>query len=177
VWRIPEQPSRGGRPTASFSRSGAQQVRRLSSQLRPLKAADLARVRRIERVAWILDQNFRLPGTRFRFGLDGIIGLIPGVGDVAMSLVSLYILYESRRLGASKRTLARMTGNVLLDLTLGSLPVVGDAIDFFYKSNSRNVRLLQRALEELDATDNADTIAPGEEQRAAIQTRHQRRRG
>ena len=108
--------------------------------------ATSAALQRIERLAYLLDARYRLPGTRFRFGLDGIVGLIPGIGDVATSAISAYIVYEGWRLGAPRRVLARMLGNLGFDAVVGAVPVIGDLIDVGYKANLRNVQLLQRHL-------------------------------
>lgn len=104
---------------------------------------------RLRTIARLLDARFGIPGTGLRFGLDSLLGLIPGLGDGAMALVSLYILVEAHRLGVRPVTLARMTGNVALDLGLGAVPVLGDIFDFFWKSNLRNVALLERDLARL----------------------------
>ena len=87
-----------------------------------------------------------MPGTTWRFGLDGIVGLIPGIGDTASALVSLYIVAEAWRLGVRKRTIARMLGNIALDSIIGAVPVAGDLFDFIWKSNAKNLRLAERDL-------------------------------
>lgn len=101
----------------------------------------------LERLAHLLDDRFRLPGTNLRFGLDGLLGLVPGVGDAVAGLIGLYLIRQARRHGAPGWLIARMLGNVGLDTLLGSVPLVGDLFDFAYKSNRRNVRLLLRHLE------------------------------
>lgn len=111
-----------------------------------LMPESLKRLRRLRRVARLLDSEFRIPGTRWRFGLDPVIGLVPGVGDAASAVLSLWIIAESRRLGAPSGTLTRMLLNVLTDTVAGSIPVVGDAFDAGYKANLRNLALLERAL-------------------------------
>lgn len=117
----------------------------------PPEAGDVARqadLERIERLAHWLDDRFRLPGTDIRVGLDGLLGLIPGVGDTATGLLSAYIVLEAWRLGVPNGKLARMAGNVLVDLALGSIPVLGDVFDIGFKANRRNVKLLRRHLLE-----------------------------
>lgn len=101
-----------------------------------------AAVRRLQRLAWLLDSSIALPGSKFRVGLDPILGLVPGVGDAISAGLSAYILVEASRLGTDKATLARMAGNVLVDMLVGAVPVVGDALDFAVKANRRNLRLL-----------------------------------
>lgn len=99
-------------------------------------------IRRLTRLARLMDVQFRLPGTKFRYGLDGLIGLIPGVGDVAGAAISGYIVLEAKRLGASNWILARMIGNVLIEVVIGAIPVLGDLFDIVFKANVRNLRLL-----------------------------------
>jgi hypothetical protein len=98
----------------------------------------------LELLARWTDTVFRIPGLNIRFGLDAIIGLIPGVGDVVTSLASLYILGAANRYNVPRITLARMAANILLDTLLGAIPIVGDVFDAFWKSNQRNVELLRR---------------------------------
>ena len=90
-----------------------------------------------------LDGLFRVPGTGWRFGLDAIIGLIPNVGDTLTSLASFYILFAGVRYGVPKITLLRMAVNIGLDYLVGSMPVIGDAFDFFWKSNQKNMDLIR----------------------------------
>lgn len=104
---------------------------------------------RLKRLFNLLDSRFRVPGTNWRFGLDGIVGLVPGVGDAAGALISLYIVAEAWRLGVRKRTIARMLGNVALDSLFGAVPLAGDLFDFLWKSNARNLRLAERDLARL----------------------------
>ncbi|HTH99264.1 MAG TPA: DUF4112 domain-containing protein, partial [Stellaceae bacterium] len=102
------------------------------------------RITRLRRLAWFIDAAFRLPGTRFRLGLNSLIGLPPGVGDAALAIVSLYFVFEAARLGAPRRLLARMLGNIAVEAALGAMPVVGDLLDVVWKANLRNVELLER---------------------------------
>jgi hypothetical protein len=99
--------------------------------------------RRLERLAWWLDSSIRVPRTNFRLGLDGLIGLIPGFGDVLGGVVSSYIIAEAARMGVPKSTLIRMAFNVLIEALIGLIPLVGDIFDIAWKANNRNVRLLQ----------------------------------
>lgn len=108
-------------------------------------AEDIAhRLRRVRRLAWILDAAFRLPGTRFRVGVDAIVGLLPVGGSVVMGLVSLYIVWEAWRLRAPTSLLARMVGNVLLETAVDTVPIAGDLFDAAFKANLRNVALLEQ---------------------------------
>lgn len=103
-----------------------------------------AQIRRLETLADWLDSRFRIPGTDLRFGLDSILGLLPGVGDSVTAIPGIYLVLCAQRLGASRPLLARMAFNVGLDLLLGAVPLVGDLFDFGFKSNRRNIELLKR---------------------------------
>jgi hypothetical protein len=115
-----------------------------------ISEAELARVeRRLERLAMTLDSAWSLPGTRFRFGADSLIGLIPGVGDMVTLGLSGYLVMEARRLGAPPAMLRRMAINVGLDAAIGAVPVLGDAFDVVFKANRRNMALLRDHLADL----------------------------
>jgi hypothetical protein len=105
------------------------------------------RIARIDALATLLDTAFILPGTNVRFGLDAIIGLVPGIGDVITTAMSLYIVHEARQLGAPRHVVLRMLANVMLDGLVGAVPVVGDAFDVLWRANRRNMRLLQSWLD------------------------------
>lgn len=104
-------------------------------------------LRRLEALATLLDSAFVIPGTNFRMGIDGLIGLVPVLGDLVTTAVSSYLIYEARRLGASKLTLMRMSGNVVVDGIIGAIPIVGDVFDLAFRANRRNVRILRAHLE------------------------------
>ena len=104
-------------------------------------------LRRARLLAVLLDDAIRVPGTKIRFGVDPIVGLIPCLGDVLGGLASAYIILEAARAGAPASVLLRMTMNVGVDTLVGSVPVAGDLFDFAWKSNSRNVQLLARHIE------------------------------
>lgn len=103
-------------------------------------------VRRTKRVAWLLDEAIRIPGTNRRVGLDPILGLLPFVGDFVTAFFSLYIVVEAIIAGAKKRTIVRMLVNIGLDVALGSVPVVGDIFDATWKANVKNRKLLEESL-------------------------------
>lgn len=109
---------------------------------------------RVRNLARLLDSSIALPGG-YRIGLDGLIGLVPGIGDAAAASISAYIVIQAARLGASTTTLIRMMGNILLELLVGIVPVLGDLFDFVWKANNRNVALLERKLDELEPDDAA----------------------
>jgi Domain of unknown function (DUF4112) len=106
-----------------------------------------ARIARIDALATLLDTAFVIPGTGIRFGLDGLIGLFPVIGDAITTALSLFIVHEAYQLGAPGHVIVRMLGNVALDGVLGAVPVVGDAFDVLWRANRRNVRLLVEWLE------------------------------
>lgn len=109
----------------------------------PEKQSGLLQARqRLERLAWLLDESFTLPGTNRRFGIDPLLGLIPGVGDLVGAGLSLYVIAEAARLGAPRGLLGRMVGNMAVEAIVGLVPVAGDLFDFYWKANSRNRDLL-----------------------------------
>lgn len=114
------------------------------------------KARNSKRVAWLLDECIRIPGTKIRFGLDPILGLIPYGGEAASTLVGAVVLGEAGKRGIPFRTLVRMGGNMILNAGVGTIPVLGDLFSFWFKSNSRNHRMLVHYLE----SDEADE-APG----------------
>jgi hypothetical protein len=91
---------------------------------------------------------WRIPGTRVRFGLDALIGWIPGIGDVMAAAASCVIVFASWRRGVAPVTLARMVANILLETAVGGVPVVGDVFHIFWKANRRNYRILMREKQE-----------------------------
>jgi hypothetical protein len=98
----------------------------------------------MEYIARWMDAKFRLPGTNFRFGLDGLLGLIPGVGDLSTFCISGYLVLLMARNGASGYVLARMILNIVIDGALGAIPIIGDAFDFVHKANLKNMRLMRQ---------------------------------
>ena len=127
---------------------------------RPDDAQVRAALRRVEQLAYWLDDRYQLPGTRFRIGLDGIVGLIPGVGDAVTSTLTAYIIYEAWRLGVPTSMLARMLANLGIDTVVGIVPVVGDLLDIGFKANRRNLRLLHRHLSERGVIEGKLAEAP-----------------
>jgi hypothetical protein len=105
------------------------------------------RLARLEAIAKLLDIAFVLPGTNIRYGIDGIIGLIPVVGDIIATALSLWLVREARALGAPWHITARMLGNVAIQGVAGSVPLAGDAFDVLFRANMRNARILRRWLE------------------------------
>lgn len=101
------------------------------------------RLRRLDKLSRLLDNAFAIPGTRFRIGLDGILGLIPGIGDATGAALSIYLIVQAARLGLPVSTLLRMVGNVALETVVGAVPIVGDIFDIVWKANIRNMALLR----------------------------------
>ena len=102
----------------------------------------------VERIAYLLDERFRIPGTKFRFGLDPILNLIPVAGDLSGFVLSATLILTMAKNGASGKIVALMGINALLDAAIGGIPVLGQVFDFFYKANSKNIRLLKEHYEE-----------------------------
>ena len=107
-----------------------------------------AALRRLQAVANLLDSAFVIPGTRQRVGIDAVIGLIPGLGDIATTALSSYIIWEARNLGVSRWALTRMLTNLGIHAAVGSLPLVGDLFDAFFRVNQRNMRILRAELDK-----------------------------
>src|ERR1700737_5071849 len=106
------------------------------------------RLARLDALAKLLDVAFILPGTNIRYGIDGIIGLIPVIGDLITTAISLWLVREARALGAPWHVPARMLGNVAVQGVIGTVPVAGDAFDVLFRANMRNVRLLRRWMDK-----------------------------
>jgi len=121
----------------------------------PTQADSLAR---ITLVANLLDSAFEIPGTKHRVGLDAVIGLVPGIGDAITTILSSYIIWEARQLGLPRWKIARMIGNVAVDTAIGAIPIAGDAFDFVFKANRRNLRIIhdhlgiKRGPQEIEGT-------------------------
>jgi hypothetical protein len=103
---------------------------------------DPRRMDRLRRVGWLLDNSIPIPGTRFRLGIDQLIGLVPGIGDLIGGALSLYIILEAWRLGVPRGLLARMGWNVAVDTLVGEVPILGDLFDIGFKANIRTLALL-----------------------------------
>jgi hypothetical protein len=104
------------------------------------------RLNQVQFLARMMDDQFLVPGTHIRFGWDAILGLFPGIGDALTSAISLLIVHHARQTGASPILLARMIANVGVDFLLGSIPLVGDAVDLAWKANRKNAQLLEQHL-------------------------------
>jgi len=111
------------------------------------ESVDEAAVRRMQVVAYALDDSIEIPGTNVRVGLDPLLGLLPVAGDAVSAVFSGYIVLESARLGVPYSTLVRMVANVTIDFAVGSVPVIGDLFDAAWKANVRNVELFEEHVE------------------------------
>jgi Domain of unknown function (DUF4112) len=99
-------------------------------------------------MAWLLENSIPVPGTRWRFGFDGIIGLIPGLGDLVGGALTLLVVWRASRMGLPRIVVARMLVNAAIDIVVGVIPFAGDAFDLWFKANTRNLGLARRWLEE-----------------------------
>lgn len=103
---------------------------------------------RLEAMELLLERSLAIPGTKIRFGLDSLIGLVPVVGDVITGILGCYMIWEARNLGLSKFQITRMAANVGIDSVLGSIPLAGDVFDFVWRSNTKNLRILKKHLDK-----------------------------
>jgi len=120
--------------------------------------AQADRLRRYSLIVNVLDQLFRVPGTRWRFGLDAIIGLIPGAGDIATATVGAYGLVVAFQCGVPASLQIRMLLNLLVDAAVGAIPLAGDLFDFVFKANVRNERLMLAWLEQPRRTQRSSSL-------------------
>jgi hypothetical protein len=102
---------------------------------------------RIEAMERLLERSFTVPGIRYQIGVDAVAGLIPVVGDFVGAAFGAYIVWEARNVGVPKWKLARMIGNVAFDTAIGAIPIAGDAFDFLFRSNSRNLKIVKKHLD------------------------------
>jgi hypothetical protein len=102
------------------------------------------RLERLRRLGYLLDNSVPIPGTRFRIGLEAIVGLVPGIGDLVGGGFSLYIILQAARIGVPASLLARMGWNLVIDVVVGAIPFLGDMFDAGFKANTRNLALLDR---------------------------------
>ena len=116
------------------------------------------KAQRLEKLAWILDSVIPIPGTNWRIGLDGLIGLIPGVGDISAGVISTYILYQALRMGVPTMVVGRMLLNIVMESVVGVIPFFGDIFDFAFKANKRNVELLREYVDQPDTVKRRSTF-------------------
>ena len=116
------------------------------------------KAQRLEKLAWILDSVIPIPGTNWRIGLDGLIGLIPGVGYISAGAISTYILYQALRMGVPTMVVGRMLLNIVMESVVGVIPFFGDIFDFAFKANKRNVELLREYVDQPDTVKRRSTF-------------------
>ena len=146
---IIDQDGREIRPEGLGSQAGGFQFDFGNSSANPFgNLTREQRLARLDALSKLLDMAFILPGTNIRYGIDGLIGLIPVVGDIITTAISLWVVRDARALGAPWHLTMRMLGNVALDGAVGIVPLVGDAFDVMFRANVRNVKMLQRWLEK-----------------------------
>lgn len=114
------------------------------------KIQQLNKLRRIRKIAKLLDTAIGIPGTKFRIGLDPILGLLPGGGDLIGGLISAYMIYLAASFGLEKPKITQMVKNIALETFVGFIPIVGDIFDFYFKANIRNLDILEQHLAEID---------------------------
>jgi hypothetical protein len=132
-------------PTMGISQ---EQFDRISQGMPGLERDAASVRRRVEAMEALLERAFTIPGINRPVGLDSIVGLVPVIGDVVTAAMGAWIVWEARNLGMSKFQLTRMAANVGFDSLLGAVPLVGDAFDFFYRSNTRNLKIIRRHLDK-----------------------------
>ncbi len=115
--------------------------------MKTLPTKHISRVNKLRRLSKVMDNAIAIPGTKIRFGLDPILGLLPGGGDTITGGLSAYIVVEAARMGLPPEVLYKMVGNILLDSFAGTIPVLGDLFDVGWKSNVKNIELLEKHLE------------------------------
>ncbi|HEX8364571.1 MAG TPA: DUF4112 domain-containing protein [Allosphingosinicella sp.] len=123
-----------------------EELRRLADRL-PIGRDPASVRRRLEAMEALLERAFTVPGTRYRVGLDAVVGLVPVLGDLVTTAMGAWIVWEGRNLGMSRFQLARMATNVGVDTLIGAIPLVGDLFDLVFRSNTRNLRILRRFLD------------------------------
>ena len=119
----------------------------------PITTVRSKELEEVERLARLMDTAFRVPVIGYRIGLDGLLGLVPGIGDVATLLPAGYILYKARKMGVPNDVFLKMCANTGFDAALGSVPLLGDLFDVVFKANKRNVELLRQHLEQTQMRD------------------------
>jgi hypothetical protein len=124
------------------------QFDQIAAQLPAMSREPHAVRKRVEALELMLERSFHIPGTRIPFGLDSVIGLVPVLGDVVTASMGAYMVWEARNLGMSKWQLTRMAANVGIDTAIGAVPLLGDAFDLFWRSNSKNLRIIKKHLDK-----------------------------
>jgi hypothetical protein len=124
------------------------QFEQIAAQIPGMSSDPQAVRKRLEALEMLLERSFHIPGTRIPFGLDAIVGLVPVLGDIVTAAMGAYMIWEARNLGMSKWQLTRMAANLGIDTAIGAIPFLGDAFDFIWRSNSKNLRIIKRHLDK-----------------------------
>ncbi len=117
------------------------------------KIQQLKNLQKIRKIAKLLDTAIGIPGTKIRFGLDPILGLIPGGGDLISAGISAYMIYLATRFGLERAEVFKMIKNVAIETVVGSVPLAGDLFDAYFKANMRNLEILEKHIEKNEASD------------------------
>ncbi|MBB3861979.1 hypothetical protein GGQ88_003269 [Novosphingobium hassiacum] len=136
------------KPASAASPTATARPQRMRPELPPLSNDPAAVRQRVEMLERVLERSFKIPVIRRDVGLDAIAGLVPVLGDVVTAAMGAYVVWEARNLGMSKWQLWRMGGNVAFDTAIGAIPLVGDAFDFFFRSNTKNLKILRKHLDK-----------------------------
>ncbi|MEM9508951.1 MAG: DUF4112 domain-containing protein [Cyanobacteria bacterium P01_E01_bin.35] len=112
-----------------------------------MSVTQISKLSKLRRISRLLDNAITIPGTKISFGLDPILGLLPGGGDTLTGGIAAYIVVEAARMGVSRQVLWKMVGNILIDSFAGTIPVVGDIFDVGWKANIKNIELLEQHLD------------------------------
>ena len=115
------------------------------------KIQQLKQLARIRKIAKLLDSAIGIPGTKFRIGLDPILGLLPGGGDLVGGLISAYMVYLAASFGLERKEIGKMLGNVAIETFIGTVPLFGDLFDAYFKANLRNLEILEKHLEKTES--------------------------
>lgn len=126
------------------------------SPITPANESHIATVHRLRQLSHLLDNAIPIPGTRYRFGLDPLLGLIPAGGDIAGAVLSGYIVFSAAQIGLPRETLVRMVSNILFETFAGTVPVIGDLVDVTWKANTKNIKLLEAHLSVPQPSKKAD---------------------
>ena len=122
------------------------------------KIQQLKNLRKVRKIAKILDTAIGIPGTKFRIGLDPILGLIPGGGDLITACISGYTIYLAARCGLERPQIYKMIKNIAIETIIGSIPIAGDIFDAYFKANIRNLEILEKHIDLSDAIDTQDDL-------------------
>ncbi|MCC3426782.1 MAG: DUF4112 domain-containing protein [Microcoleus sp. PH2017_01_SCD_O_A] len=120
--------------------------------------SQIASLRRLRRISHLLDNAIPIPGTKYRIGLDPILGLIPGGGDLVGSIFAGYVVFKSAQMGVPQETLVKMAANIVFDTVAGTVPVAGDLLDVAWKANIKNIELLDAHLGSPEPGKKADWL-------------------